>query len=107
MSTFRSALLMAIACLAVSTRCEAQSSPDLGRPLAPDEVKDVDITVFPDGRGLPPGSGSVSAGAKVYEMKCQACHGEEGRGGPQDRLTGGIGTLLSMMPTRRRLIADS
>src|SRR5215467_3441571 len=100
MFTFRSALVVAILCLAVSSRCEAQSSPNLGRPLTPDEVKDADITVFPDGRGLPDGRGSVSTGATVYVMKCQVCHGEKGRGGPQERLTGGIGTLASGQPIK-------
>ena len=74
--------------------CEAQK-PKLGRPLTPEEVKKVDITVLPDGRGLPSGSGSVPAGEAVYAEKCEVCHGPQGKGGPQDRLTGGIGTLAS------------
>jgi cytochrome c len=74
--------------------CEAQG-PNLGRPLTPEAVRNLDITVTPDGKGLPSGSGSVSAGATVYVQKCQFCHGPEGRGEPMERLTGGIGTLAS------------
>ena len=92
---FKWALLFpaAVLCL-LPVVCEAQH-PNLGRPLTPDEIRKLDITVEPDGRGLPAGSGSVSAGAMVYEQKCQACHGAKGAGGPQDRLTGGIGTLAT------------
>lgn len=69
--------------------------PNLGRALSPEEVQKLDITVMPDGRGLPSGSGSVSQGATVYAQKCQACHGAQGQGGPMEQLTGGIGTLAS------------
>lgn len=68
--------------------------------MTPDEIRNVDITVWPDGRGLPPGSGSVSAGAAVYAKHCQVCHGEKGEGKPQDPLTGGLGTLASAKPVK-------
>ena len=41
---------------------------------------------MPDGRQLPPGSGSVKQGRSVYQAKCQSCHGEAGKGGPNNRL---------------------
>jgi mono/diheme cytochrome c family protein len=96
MSTFKSALLFPAAalCCLVCGVGQAQH-PNLGRPLTPQEVQKLDITVLPDGRGLPAGSGSVSAGAAVYTQKCQSCHGQQGQGGPMERLTGGIGTLAS------------
>ncbi|HEX3371532.1 MAG TPA: cytochrome c [Candidatus Acidoferrales bacterium] len=84
---------------AVPTICAAQS-PNLGRPLTPEEIKKVDITVVPDGRGLPDGSGSVSLGAAVYTKYCQSCHGEKGAGKPQDQLTGGLGTLATPKPVK-------
>ena len=72
MSTFRYEVLVPAAALClVSLVCNAQH-PNLGRPLTPDEVRKLDITVVPDGRGLPAGSGSVSAGATVYAQKCQS-----------------------------------
>jgi S-disulfanyl-L-cysteine oxidoreductase SoxD len=92
-------LLCATALCLISSLCEAQH-PNLGRPLTPDEVRKLDITVAPDGGGLPEGSGSVSAGDKVYAEKCQSCHGPQGQGGPQDRLTGGIGTLATGKPVK-------
>ena len=62
MSTLKLACLISLGavCLLPSV-CGAQG-PNLGRPLTPEELRKIDITVVPDGRGLPPGSGSVSAG---------------------------------------------
>jgi cytochrome c len=79
--------------------CGAQG-PNLGRPLTPEEIRKIDITVAPDGRGLPPGSGSVSTGAAVYAKSCQSCHGAQGAGKPQDQLTGGVGSLASSKPVK-------
>jgi cytochrome c len=47
-----------------------------------------DIDVKPDGEGLPPGSGSVAQGERVYLTHCIACHGPTGTEGPNDRLVG-------------------
>ena len=93
--------LLPLLALSLPAIAWAQAShPNLGRALTPEEIRKLDITVAPDGAGLPPGSGSVSAGAKVYAEKCQSCHGPQGQGGPQDRLTGGIGTLASAKPVK-------
>jgi len=78
----------------------AAQGPNLGRPLTTEDVKKIDLTVSPDGRGLPPGSGSVSAGGVIYARSCQSCHGEKGAGKPQDQLTGGLGTLASGKPVK-------
>jgi cytochrome c len=78
----------------------AADGPKLGRELTPEEVRKVDITVAPDGSGLPPGSGSVAAGAAIYAQKCQSCHGADGAGKPQDQLTGGVGSLASGKPVK-------
>jgi len=98
----RPVLLSAI-CLLPAV-CLAQSAPaqgpNLGRPLTPEEIQKINITVTPDGKGLPAGSGSVSAGAAVYARSCQVCHGEKGAGKPQDQLTGGLGTLATPKPVK-------
>ena len=68
--------------------------PNLGKPISPADVAAWDISVMPDGTGLPPGSGTAAQGAPIYARKCAACHGpngEGGMGGP--RLFGGAGTL--------------
>jgi cytochrome c len=56
-----------------------------------------DINILPDGRGLPPGSGTPAQGARIYAEKCVACHGESGKGGPNSALVGG--TPLTSMET--------
>lgn len=99
MFTFRVGILLAAALCLISGICEAQH-PNLGRPLSPEEISKLDLTVAPDGNGLPAGSGSVSTGAKVYAEKCQSCHGAKGQGGPQDQLTGGVGTIASAKPVK-------
>jgi len=68
-------------------------SPNLGKPISQEDLASWDISIGPDGAGLPPGSGSVAQGADLFAAKCQACHGEKGAGQPNDRLVGGQGTL--------------
>lgn len=45
-------------------------------------------TLWPDGRGLPAGQGSVLAGERLYVERCQSCHGERGTGGSGGHLAG-------------------
>jgi cytochrome c len=96
------ALAVAISLLAGGIAAAAQVAPPrLGRAATPDEVAKVDISIPPDGKGLPPGSGSVAQGAMVYAQKCVVCHGENGTGTPSgDRLSGGIGSLASGNPIK-------
>jgi cytochrome c len=60
----------------------------IGRAATADDIRKVDIDVMPDGRGLPPGKGTVAEGETVYAAKCQSCHGPKGTGGKFDRLVG-------------------
>lgn len=76
------------------------ASHDMGTPLTSAEISGWNIDVSPDGRGLPPGSGDVVTGARIFESKCAACHGAAGQGGLGDPLVGGRGTLTSDKPKR-------
>jgi S-disulfanyl-L-cysteine oxidoreductase SoxD len=86
----------------VTTGCAGArvETPDLGRAATPAEIAGWDISVGPDGVGLPPGRGTAVKGAAIYELRCQACHGAKGAGQPNDRLVGGHGTLASKAPVR-------
>ena len=94
--------LLAVTC-AVVVGCGAASaeSPNLGRVASPEEIASWDISIGPDGAGLPPGSGTPAQGESVYVAKCLACHGEKGAGKPNDQLVGGRGTLgAGQVPVR-------
>jgi mono/diheme cytochrome c family protein len=68
-------------------------APGLGQPIAPADIAPWDISIGPDGAGLPPGRGTAAQGEAVYAAQCQACHAEKGAGTPNDPLVGGIGSL--------------
>ena len=72
----------------------------VGRTPTADELKSIDIEVLPDGRGLPPGSGTAAGGKTIYAARCVTCHGATGKEGPQDILVGGQGTLASPKPVK-------
>ncbi len=74
--------------------------PRLGKPATAAEIAGWDISIPPDGAGLPKGAGTPAEGARVYEAKCIGCHAKEGAGGPADRLVGGQGTIASANPVR-------
>jgi cytochrome c len=78
--------------LFLSTAALAET-PDLGHPATPEEIAVWDISIGPDGVGLPPGNGTPQQGESVYTAICLPCHGEKGSGKPNDQLVGGLGTL--------------
>lgn len=59
-----------------------------GSPASESRIALWDIDIKPDGEGLPPGSGSVAEGQRIYEVQCVACHGPTGVEGPNDPLAG-------------------
>ena len=73
---------------------------DLGRPAPPDLIARLDISIPPDGTGLPPGEGTSQDGLRTYGAVCASCHGSRGTGGSGGRLTGGLGTLDTEAPVR-------
>lgn len=73
-------------------------SPMLGEKLAADAIDEVSI--LPDGQGLPPGSGNAQLGARLYQQHCLACHGPRGQGGLNDALSGGRDSLDQKSPLK-------
>jgi cytochrome c len=99
------ATMLALALLAPAVQAAAPLT-NLGRPATTKEVAAWDIDVRPDFKGLPKGSGSVSAGMKVWEGKCASCHGTFGESnevftpivggtGPDDIKTGRVASLTN------------
>ena len=93
------AIVVAGCASATATR-GVMETPNLGREATSAQIAGWDISVGPDGAGLPPGKGTSAAGATVYEQKCLICHGAKGGGQPNDRLVGGQGTLASRTPVK-------
>jgi S-disulfanyl-L-cysteine oxidoreductase SoxD len=56
-------------------------APNLGKPIGPADIIAWDISIQPDGTGLPPGAGTPAQGARIYAEKCAQCHGPDGKGG--------------------------
>ena len=84
----------------------------VGRAPTQEEIRTIDIGIGPDGKELPPGSGTAKEGATIFAQKCAVCHGPDGtkdpaqgnaqyQGRPYGRpLMGGKGTLASSYPLR-------
>jgi cytochrome c len=90
--------LAAAAALVALCGAAAAQSPNLGKSISPEDHATWDISIGPDGAGLPAGSGTPKQGEAVFTMKCQACHNAKGAGQPNDRLVGGQGTIAGDKP---------
>jgi S-disulfanyl-L-cysteine oxidoreductase SoxD len=90
MFTHRALVAVALTMLALSyAHVFAQDSPHLGKAISESDVAAWDISILPDGTGLPPGSGTAAQGSMVFAAKCAVCHGENGKGGTAAALVGG------------------
>ncbi|WP_158966339.1 c-type cytochrome [Chachezhania sediminis] len=98
MSKYRN--LAAIALMLAGT--SALAGPfGLGRPATEAEIEAWDVSVHPDGSGLPEGSGDVMTGEEVFSERCAVCHGEFAEGvGNWPKLAGGDGTLADKDPVK-------
>jgi mono/diheme cytochrome c family protein len=94
MRTFSVFLLSAIVMVAQSPKYGA------GRSVTANEIRQYGITVAPDGKGLPAGSGTAADGKAVFAAKCQKCHGSKGDGDIGPPLVGGQGTLATAKPLK-------
>jgi len=73
---------------------------NLGQVLTQSEIEKYSITIYPDGKHLSKGHGSVAQGRELYNSQCQMCHGEGGIEGPAARLAGTNGWLSFSDPFR-------
>jgi len=92
-------LLMSNAAMA-----QTPSYSKIGRTPTKEEIQAWDISIGPDGKGLPVGQGTAKDGAPVFAAKCAVCHGPNGEGGKiGPRVVGGIAdteTLTTLHPVR-------
>src|SRR2546425_12711943 len=83
-------LVSGITLLVVAARvlASAADGQTLGRPATPEEIKAVDLSIPPDGTGLPPGQGTARQGEPIFAARGTSCHGAQGEGCRNDRLVG-------------------
>jgi cytochrome c len=81
MFTRKGAIAAASLWLALTGGASLAETPNLGKPIDEAAIAAWDISILPDGTGLPKGSGTPAQGAPIYAEKCAACHGDNGKGG--------------------------
>lgn len=94
------ATLLTASWISMPVGSEPPAGPGLGRQVSPEEIAHSDVTVFPDGAGLPPGRGDARAGETVYRRDCLACHGPDGLGGSAEPLAGAQRGLTDEYPEK-------
>ena len=105
-SVVASGLAVALIAAACATAPRMSQSPPptvgFGKPISEADIAPWNIDIrTSDGRGLPPGRGSVAQGKSVYEAKCIECHGAEAKGGSvYGSMVGGVGSFT----TDRRVV---
>ncbi len=92
--------LMLLPALTLPALAQTTPAMDLGRTATAEEIRAWDHSVGPEGKELPPGSGTAKQGAKVFAQKCAACHGPTGEGATAKALLGGKGTLNTLRPQK-------
>lgn len=60
---------------------------NVGRIPTAEEIRAWNISILPDGTGLPPGSGTPEQGAIIFAQNCAYCHGPNGDDGPGPHLS--------------------
>jgi hypothetical protein len=103
-SSLRIAFGAALLLLSGTAMAQTPGYKNVGRTPTKQEVEAWDISVGPDGKGLPEGHGTAKEGAPIFAAKCAVCHGTEGEGGKiGPRVVGGIAdteTLATLKPVR-------
>ena len=109
MFTPERAILAASLLLAMMTGASLAETPNLGKPIDEAAIANWDISILPDGTGLPKGSGTPAQGAPIYAEKCSACHGDNGKGGAANALVSDrkIDGISASQKTIKNFVGDA
>lgn len=77
-----------------------EKGPNLGKPASSKLIRQWNMDIFPNGKGLPKGQGTAISGKKVYHKHCLSCHGVDGTGASADELAGANHSLTDMPPDK-------
>jgi len=95
---FLSSLFLVLLCTLSYADTEHQT---LGKPADNLSLQTQwNLTITPEGKNLPVGHGSAEQGAKIFALKCAACHGPAGIGASAEPLVGEVGSLASDYPEK-------
>ena len=91
--------LFIAALVSISPMATAQNGR-IGKPATEAQNQAINLTVFPDGAGLPAGNGTAAKGKDIFKDKCAVCHNDKGEGREnQYPGTGGRQSARSILPS--------
>ena len=70
LATLLAALLCGSGANADEPAAERVATPRLGQPASAELVARWNLSVYPDGRGLPPGRATAAQGRPIYQARC-------------------------------------
>ncbi|HZE10127.1 MAG TPA: cytochrome c [Burkholderiales bacterium] len=94
---------LAALAFALAWGAAAAQSPGLGARISEADIGAWDISILPDGTGLPAGGGTAAQGAPIFAAKCAMCHGEAGKGSPAGNVLVGGAPLASAIETTKTI----
>ena len=94
---------LTVAALLFCSGAAFAQSPGLGAKISEADIAAWDISILPDGTGLPAGSGTAAQGAPIFAAKCAMCHGEGAKGTPIATALVGGAPLTSGIETAKTI----
>lgn len=101
MSMFKVLILTVLSTSSLTVIADDSPVPALGQNAAEIASQpEWHLTITPDGKNLPDGSGTAQQGEHIFAAQCAACHGPAGIGGSALALTGDVGSLTDEYPEK-------
>lgn len=92
---------LGVCLLLTSLASFANETPNLGQAVADhSHSPEWNLTITPDGKNLPAGTGTAKQGKVIFANKCAHCHGPEAIGASAEPLVGEVGSLTSQYPEK-------